>query len=81
VKYCQSAKNLKIFFLQILVLITLISSFNYKNQENFFLEKCIKHKHMWQHQIHALEVKQNKLPLWSVSGFLLFVFVRDSKQN
>ncbi len=48
----------------IVVLITLISNFNYKNQEKIFLDKCI--KHMWQHQIHAIEVKQNKLPLWSV---------------
>jgi hypothetical protein len=60
VKYCQSAKKL-IFFLQIIVLITLIINFNYKNQEKIFLEKSI--KHMWQHQNHALEVKQNKLPL------------------
>jgi hypothetical protein len=59
VKYCQSAKNLKIFLLQILVLITLISNFNYKNQEKIFLEKFI---HVAT-PIQALEVKQNKLPL------------------
>jgi hypothetical protein len=54
VKYCQSAKKLKNFFLQILVLIASISNFNYKNQEKIFLKKSL--KHMWQHQIHALEV-------------------------
>ncbi len=47
-------KKIKIFFLQILVLITSISNFNYKNQEKIFLKKSL--KHMWQHQIHALEV-------------------------
>jgi hypothetical protein len=43
VKYCQSAKKLKYFFLQILVLITSISNFNYKNQEKIFLKKSLKH--------------------------------------
>jgi hypothetical protein len=47
-------KKKKKFFLQILVLITSISNFNYKNQEKVFLKKSL--KHMWQHQIHALEV-------------------------
>jgi hypothetical protein len=31
------------------------------------LEKSI--KYMWQHQIHVIEVKQNKQRLWSVSAY------------
>ncbi len=55
-KYLSIARVEKIkkkIFLQILVLITLNSNFNYKNQEKIFLKKSI--KHMWQHQIHAIE--------------------------
>jgi hypothetical protein len=72
---CKKIKN--IFFLQILVSITLISNFNYKNQEKIFLGKSI--KHMWQHQKHALEVKQNKLPLY-ICSYLIILHSKELKR-